>query len=1096
MQLLESILHVGGKGKPRKEGTLQSEKRRVLRNSTTQQGLAFKAGRLFDAVLKQININHKLSQYPVKLCDVMRHVQGGPELLAKAARVLEKGGEDEVMAQAALDMTAGAGRACSKATIGILAQNNLKGSVKATRISTLTGYSRSYVFEAKKQIAEGNLGIFGSMAKSGVSTAQTLCRTRLSKEHGKCQAGDTCKYLHDCQCCKDGSQCAASECPKWSATVAKQNNNRRMNNCARLVRRHLPESEEVATRKWMYATNPARSGDQKEICWMIMPKDDFYFEVYRTPREYIEIIIIALDLYGDELRDAVRSPTNNWLRNVKTYLDALQDGALESIIIRDIRTESKVNMDDVLAEAGRREKKEKDAPAEPEFPWNEQEDIKDVEEEENDSEGVPRFYPRCKKYFYRQVLKGMRLWNRPPHNHCERCGDYLKAKQRIIELQTALLSTENDPEHETHAAVVKRAGGSTTAWKTVRALANKVPDLQKHVNWEKETRPFLKRREVALELWETQWHLDYGGFNDSANKKVSVWSVTVMAKGRDQEHFDYFFDQAPSKDSHEEGTAKKDGLTGIYFLREMLDPAKSPENDGVSVFQKAYPGKTHLLLSGDTGNGYRSYAMLEELGTIFAKFGYTIELAPLAPGHAWNRTDARLAHMNTFLGALKACSRVFGAQAIAEAFHAASDSKLKNRRKYMARSHVFFRRVDIDRSKAKSLRKTLGAHVSADDLDGGHMGVKGLLYFDFTVKGLDGVEHHPHGYARVREYADPDRPDNVTHVYAWCKKLEAHMCQPCSDQWGGPVLLTAAGCTKKKCAVLKEKERVAASEADKRQNPSQPLLGSPLDPDEDKQQGAGANNDPVGDGQDRQLRGREEDGVGAAGSHAPPAVAQQKQNKTKSKSAPSSAITRVTRRVRAVHGSDGNETAIWLYVPLNRSDKSNTQRRGWWLYPEPERARHYYIGPLVDIQKNKTIDKVEDVACFDDFPFDRTIMVDQATGEDLPKTERCVTSRPLTTEELTNAKNGEDIDEMKREHLDSADTPQKDASDCVEGSLSGIREEDEPDVSDKGIDSDSSELEAPRGAKRRRGAVLGGSCVVGERHAGGPVRRSNRKQQH
>ncbi len=147
--------------------------------------------------------------------------------------------------------------------------------------------------------------------------------------------------------------------------------------------------------------------------------------------------------------------------------------------------------------------------------------------------------------------------------------------------------------------------------------------------------------------------LDYGGFTDSAGKKVSVWSATVIAKGRKQEHYDFFFDQ-PDKKNTGVAKAKKDGQTGINFLRELLDPGLSPLKDGVSMLAHRFPSIKHLILSGDTGNGFRAYAMLEELSTVFVKYGYTVELSPLAPGHAWNRTDGRIAHMNTFLRLLKA----------------------------------------------------------------------------------------------------------------------------------------------------------------------------------------------------------------------------------------------------------------------------------------------------------------------------------------------------------------------------------------------------------------------------------------------------------
>ena len=160
--------------------------------------------------------------------------------------------------------------------------------------------------------------------------------------------------------------------------------------------------------------------------------------------------------------------------------------------------------------------------------------------------------------------------------------------------------------------------------------------------------------------------LDYGGFTDSAGKKVSVWSVTALSASRKQVHFDFFFDQADKKmkgagKSKKDGKAKKDGQTGIYFLREFLDLNRSATENGVSMLQGAFPGIKHLIFSGDTGNGFRAYAMLDELSCVYEKYGYTVELSPLAPGHAWNRTDARIAHMNTFLRLLKARSRVFGA---------------------------------------------------------------------------------------------------------------------------------------------------------------------------------------------------------------------------------------------------------------------------------------------------------------------------------------------------------------------------------------------------------------------------------------------------
>ena len=268
-------------------------------------------------------------------------------------------------------------------------------------------------------------------------------------------------------------------------------------------------------------------------------------------------------------------------------------------------------------------------------------------------------------------------------------------------------------------------------------------------------------------------YLDYGGFTDSAGKKISVWSATILAKGRQQVHVDFFVDAA-NQVSNRPG-AKKSGKTGIYFLRELFD---SPDGAG-SLFSRVYPAVTHLLLSGDTGNGYRAYEMLEELSCMFSKFKYTCELIPLPPGHAWNRTDARIAHQNVFLRNLKAKSRVYGAKEVANAFHLASDARHARRRKYLARSHIFFR-VVVHQPRLDN-NAQLGAQLVRADLDKGHMGVRGFLYFNFSFIGPNGDLIHPQGAARVREYGTEEMVGNPTAVYTWRKDLAIHICQTCSD---------------------------------------------------------------------------------------------------------------------------------------------------------------------------------------------------------------------------------------------------------------------------------------------------------------------------
>jgi hypothetical protein len=106
--------------------------------------------------------------------------------------------------------------------------------------------------------------------------------------------------------------------------------------------------------------------------------------------------------------------------------------------------------------------------------------------------------PRSQRFLDEGVLDGMRMWHRPPHNHCDRCAKHDEACARLLELTTALLSSAADPEHATRAAVVERAGGSVAAWAEQRSLALKLPDLLKHVQWQAETRPYLKKREKAM----------------------------------------------------------------------------------------------------------------------------------------------------------------------------------------------------------------------------------------------------------------------------------------------------------------------------------------------------------------------------------------------------------------------------------------------------------------------------------------------------------------------------------------------------------------------------------------------------------------------
>jgi hypothetical protein len=562
--------------------------------------------------------------------------------------------------------------------------------------------------------------------------------------------------------------------------------------CTRVCCVHVQD----ATCRWMRTENPARSGDTQVICWMTQDKEDFYCDEYRSVVGYCAIIEVALDSeeFGDDLIAAIRAPYNSWLRNVKKYLDARGADRLGDLRIKQMRGATAV-LDAVVVElalndmerAKGLEKRREEEEEEGEEEEGEKEDEeKDTEEEETEDDAYI-LNPRAMKTFYETILAKERLWQRPPHNHCTRCEDYDKVVRQMKELNAALASVPADLDHAKQEAVIEANGGSVPAWAKLRKAQDKLPDLKLHVTWRDSQRGYVMTRFGSLQEHEAGLDLDYGGFTDSEGKKFSVWSATVLTKGTEKKphHLDIFFDAA--NQVKKRPGAKKNAQTGIFCWGELLDPAKAPDPDGVCLFSRLFPGKSHLLLSGDTGNGYRAYEMLESLSEMFATYGFSVELINLPPNHAHNRTDARIAHQNTLLNKIMKRSRIFGAEQAARAFELASNPNLTVRRKFMARSHIFFRVVPpVDPRERGEKKKLLGAMLVDVKLETGNTGVRSLLYFDFSVKSENGNLEHPSGYARVRVHGDPQKRDNPTFVYTWRHDLLKSMCQWCSNRAGPP----------------------------------------------------------------------------------------------------------------------------------------------------------------------------------------------------------------------------------------------------------------------------------------------------------------------
>jgi len=177
-----------------------------------------------------------------------------------------------------------------------------------------------------------------------------------------------------------------------------------------------PELEAVATRRWMLGENPARSGDTKEICWMTKGADDFYHEDYRSVHAQCEIIKKALALDGDELRAAAVDPKNVWERNVRIYLDAVEENALDALTVHDIRPAGLLDIEAVIAEMDSgAEQKKKDAEKEcwvcgdlgvGDEDGSEMGCAEEGGEYEGAGYGARVLRPRSQRFFYQGVLAG------------------------------------------------------------------------------------------------------------------------------------------------------------------------------------------------------------------------------------------------------------------------------------------------------------------------------------------------------------------------------------------------------------------------------------------------------------------------------------------------------------------------------------------------------------------------------------------------------------------------------------------------------------------------------------------------------------------
>jgi hypothetical protein len=157
----------------------------------------------------------------------------------------------------------------------------------------------------------------------------------------------------------------------------------------------------------------------------------------------------------------------------------------------------------------------------------------------------------------------------------------------------------------------------------------------------------LQKRRRNIKAFEALLWLDYGTIYDSAGGHVDIWSATITTVEGGEEktqHVDIYYDKKG------DDTGNKNSLTGQLALRELLDPAYNDHDqaNGRSLLLQLAPKTTHLIISGDTGNGFRGIPMSLYHSSLKRLYGLTVEQIPLPPRHAHNPTDQHLAHLNMF----------------------------------------------------------------------------------------------------------------------------------------------------------------------------------------------------------------------------------------------------------------------------------------------------------------------------------------------------------------------------------------------------------------------------------------------------------------
>jgi hypothetical protein len=111
--------------------------------------------------------------------------------------------------------------------------------------------------------------------------------------------------------------------------------------------------------------------------------------------------------------------------------------------------------------------------------------------------------------------------------------------------------------------------------------------------------------------------------------------------------------------------------------------------------------------------------------------------------------------------------------------------------------------------------------------------------------------------------------------------------------------------------------------------------------------------------------------------------------------------------VHGVNGQNNGRPQVWMYVPCEPDALTNCARQGFWMDTTDQDEGIFALRQPAHIQRSGE-PPIADVTVFQDFPFTRLVKLSKH-GKEIQNTIRFITARPLTEQELTTAKNGEDV---------------------------------------------------------------------------------------